>query len=120
MCSATRGVSPRKSRDHSAGLRATNVVAQASRLQPAGVVQASFRQFEIILFRMPFLSEALRFAENPATSVDQLRLACEILSLNSSGTHAELRARLLAHLNTLDSEAPVVCLNPKVQADIKP
>ena len=72
------------------------------------------RRFAIILSRMPFLSEALRFAENPATSDDQLRRACELLSLDSSGTHDELRARLLAHLNTLDSEAPVVCLNPKV------
>ena len=69
---------------------------------------------------MPFLSEALRFAENPASSADQLRLACELLSLDASGTHDELRGRLLAHLNTLDSEAPVVCLNPKVQAAAKP
>jgi hypothetical protein len=66
---------------------------------------------------MPFRYEALRFAENPATSDDQLRLACEILSLDPSGTQDELRVRLLAHLNTLDSETPVVCLNPKVQAD---
>ena len=64
---------------------------------------------------MPFLSEALRYAENPVTSVEQLRIACEILSLDTSGTQDELRARLLAHLNTLDSEMPVVCLNPKVQ-----
>jgi hypothetical protein len=63
---------------------------------------------------MPLLPEALRFAENPATSIDQLRLACELLTLDASGTQDELRARLLAHLNTLDSEAPVVCLNPKV------
>ena len=68
-----------------------------------------------MLFPMPFLSEALRFAENPATSDDQLRLACELLSLDTSGTQDELRARLLAHLNTLDYETPVVCLNPKVQ-----
>jgi len=69
-----------------------------------------------MLFRMPFLSEALRFAENPATSEEQLRRACDLLSLDSSGTPDEVRGRLLAHLNTLDSEAPVVCLNPKVQA----
>jgi hypothetical protein len=61
---------------------------------------------------MPLVPEALRFAENPATSADQLRLACEILTLDTSGTPAELRARLLDHLNTLDSGAPVVCLNP--------
>jgi hypothetical protein len=69
---------------------------------------------------MPFQYEALRFAENPSTSDDQLRLACELLTLDPSGTQDELRARLLAHLNTLDSETPVVCLNPKVQADAKP
>jgi len=63
---------------------------------------------------MPLLPEALRFAENPATDVDQLRRACELLSLDDSGTQDELRNRLLRHLNTLDSEAPVVCLNPKV------
>ncbi|MEA2342609.1 MAG: hypothetical protein QOF63_778 [Thermoanaerobaculia bacterium] len=65
---------------------------------------------------MPLLPEALRFAQNPSTSVDQLQRACDLLSLGTSGTQDELRARLLAHLNTLDSEAPVVCLNPKVQA----
>jgi hypothetical protein len=65
---------------------------------------------------MPFLFEALRYAENPVTSVEQLRLACELLTLDASGTQDELRARLLAHLNTLDSEMPVVCLNPRVQA----
>jgi len=73
-----------------------------------------------MLFRMPFLSEALRFAENSSTSEEQLRHACELLSLDSSGTQDEVRDRLLAHLNTLDSEAPVVCLNPKVQAAAKP
>jgi len=65
---------------------------------------------------MPFLHEALRFAENSATSADQLRRACELLTLDASGTQDELRARLLSHLKTLDSETPVVCLNPKVQA----
>jgi len=63
---------------------------------------------------MPLLPEALRFAENPATSADQLRRACELLALDASGTQDEVRDRLLAHLHTLDSEAPVVCLNPKV------
>jgi hypothetical protein len=63
---------------------------------------------------MPFVPEALRFAENPATSDEQLRLACEILTLDSSGTTADIRARLLTHLNTLDSAAPIVCLNPNI------
>ena len=63
---------------------------------------------------MPLLPEALRFAQNPATSPDQLRRACELLTLDSSGTPDEIRARLLAHLNTLDAEEPVVCLNPNV------
>jgi hypothetical protein len=65
---------------------------------------------------MPFLREALRFAENPATGVEQLRRACELLALDSSGTSSELRQRLLAHLNTLDSETPIVCLNPNVKS----
>jgi hypothetical protein len=65
---------------------------------------------------MPLVPEALRFAQNPATSLDQLRRACELLTLDSSGTSNELRARLLDHLNTLDSETPVVCLNPNVQS----
>jgi len=64
---------------------------------------------------MPFVPEARRFAENPATSDEQLRVACEILSLDSSGTPADVRARLLTHLNTLDSAAPIVCLNPNTR-----
>ena len=64
---------------------------------------------------MPQLPEALRFAEDSATSLDQLRLACEILTLDTSGTADEVRARLLHHLNALDSTAPVVCLNPNVK-----
>jgi hypothetical protein len=65
---------------------------------------------------MPLLPEALRFAENPATSDDQLRRACELLDLDSSGTQSEVRERLLAHLKTLDAAEPVVCLNPGVKA----
>jgi hypothetical protein len=65
---------------------------------------------------MPVLHEALRFAENPATSADQLRRACELLDLNSSGTPPEVRERLLAHLKTLDAAEPVVCLNPNFKA----
>jgi hypothetical protein len=72
--------------------------------------------FARLALTMPLLPEALRFAQNPATSIEQLRRACELLSLDTSGTQDELRARLLAHLHTLDSEMPVVCLNPKVQA----
>jgi hypothetical protein len=64
---------------------------------------------------MPFVPEARRFAENPATSDEQLRLACEILSLDSSGTAADVRARLLTHLNALDSAAPIVCLNSNIR-----
>jgi len=63
---------------------------------------------------MPFVPEALRFAQNPATSLEQLRRACELLDLDTSGTPDEVRARLLAHLDTLDHETPIVCLNPKV------
>jgi hypothetical protein len=70
----------------------------------------------MLVLSMPLLPEALTFAENPATSVDQLRRACELLALDTSGTQEDLRARLLEHLNTLDSEAPIVCLNPRVQA----
>ena len=65
---------------------------------------------------MPLLQEALRFAENQATSDDQLRRACDLLALDSSGTASEVRARLLAHLNALDAAEPVVCLNPNVKA----
>jgi hypothetical protein len=63
---------------------------------------------------MPLFPEALRFVQNPSTSADQLRRACELLALDISGPQEALRARLLAHLKELDSEAPVVCLNPKV------
>jgi hypothetical protein len=65
---------------------------------------------------MPLLPEALRFAENPATSPEQIQRACELLTLDTSGTPDEVRARLLAHLNTLDSGAPVVCLNPNLKS----
>jgi hypothetical protein len=63
---------------------------------------------------VPFVPEALRFARNPATTLEQLRHACELLALDSSGTAPELRSRLLDHLATLDSEETVVCLNPNV------
>ena len=63
---------------------------------------------------MPFVPEAQRFAQNPATTLEQLRHACQLLALDSSGSAAELRARLLDHLATLDSGETVVCLNPNV------
>ena len=63
---------------------------------------------------MPFVPEALRFAQNPDTSLEQLRRACELLALDTSGAQHEVRDRLLAHLNTLDQETPIVCLNPNV------
>lgn len=61
---------------------------------------------------MPRLIEALHYADDPGTSVDELRRACEILGLAHDGTAEELRARLRAHLGALDGERPVVCLNP--------
>jgi hypothetical protein len=61
---------------------------------------------------MPRLSEAIRYADDPSTGDDELRRACEILMLPTDGTAGELRARLRAHLGTLDAERPVVCLNP--------
>lgn len=61
---------------------------------------------------MPFVPEALRFAQNPATTLEQLRHACQLLALDSSGTAPELRTRLLDHLARLDLGETVVCLNP--------
>jgi hypothetical protein len=61
---------------------------------------------------MPFVPEALRFAQNPETTLEQLRDACRLLGLDTSGTAPELRARLLDYLATLDPGEAVVCLNP--------
>lgn len=61
---------------------------------------------------MPRLDEAVRYAEDPATGVEELRRACEILGLASQGVADELRERLRAHLADLRAERPVVCLNP--------
>jgi hypothetical protein len=61
---------------------------------------------------MPRLSEAIRYADDAATTDDELRRACEILTLPTRGSAEELRARLREHLGTLDAERPVVCLNP--------
>jgi hypothetical protein len=61
---------------------------------------------------MPHLSDAIRYADSPSTSGDELRRACEILLLPAEGSADDLRARLRAHLATLAAERPVVCLNP--------
>jgi hypothetical protein len=61
---------------------------------------------------MPRLTEAICYADDPSTSDDELRRACEILALPAGGSTEELRTRLREHLGTLDAERPVVCLNP--------
>ena len=66
---------------------------------------------------MPFVPEALRFAQNPATTLEQLRHACQLLTLDASGTESELRTRLLEHLAKLDSGETVVCLNPRARLE---
>ena len=61
---------------------------------------------------MPTLADALRFARDPQTTAAKLRRACTLLGLAADGDDRQLRARLEAHLCTLDEERPVVCLNP--------
>jgi hypothetical protein len=61
---------------------------------------------------MPTLAEALRFAADPATTEAQLRRACELLHLDAGGDADALRSRLLARLEALAADQPVVCLNP--------
>ena len=61
---------------------------------------------------MPHLNDALRYAADPATGAEELRRACEILTLATDGPPEVLRARLREHLRALDAERPVVCLNP--------
>lgn len=61
---------------------------------------------------MPNLSDAIRYADSPATGEEELRRACDILLLANVGSSVELRARLLQHLTTLAADRPVVCLNP--------
>jgi hypothetical protein len=61
---------------------------------------------------MPRLSEAILYADDHSTSVEELRRACEILMLPTPGSAEDLRARLRAHLGALDADRPVVCLNP--------
>lgn len=65
---------------------------------------------------MPSHDEAMRFALDPATSVDQLRQACRILGLPPDGDGEAVRARLLQHLGRVEEASPVVCLNPKLAA----
>lgn len=61
---------------------------------------------------MPRLDEAARYVDDPLTSDAELRRACALLELPDAGTADELRARLRAHLTTLDAERPVICLHP--------
>ena len=65
---------------------------------------------------MPTLGEALHFARDPGTTAEQLRRACALLFLETSGGPDELRVRLVAHLETLSTTSAVVCLNPKILA----
>lgn len=66
---------------------------------------------------MPTIHEAVRYAEDPATTERELRRACEILLLPTFGTAPELRLRLARHLGTLEPARPVICLNPGPLAD---
>ena len=61
---------------------------------------------------MPTRAEALRFVTDPHTSADKLRRACDLLGVPTDGSQAELQARIVAHVEALAPEAPVVCLNP--------
>jgi hypothetical protein len=63
---------------------------------------------------MPTKLDAVKFVADAKTSVEQLRRACEILSLPAEGEPEILRARLLEYLNPLEAAASVVCLNPNL------
>ena len=65
---------------------------------------------------MPSKMDALNFAAAAGTTDEQLRQACRILGLATEGASAELRRRLLEHLDPLDADAGVVCLNPRLDA----
>ncbi|MCG3118901.1 MAG: hypothetical protein ALAOOOJD_01186 [bacterium] len=69
---------------------------------------------------MPSKLDAVKFVVDAKTSPEQLRRACEILGLPAAGEPEVLRARLLEHLNPLEAAAPVVCLNPRLNAGIEP
>lgn len=61
---------------------------------------------------MPTLAQALHFAQDPATTLSELRRACRLLALDPSGDEALVRARLLQSLAQRNPDAEVVCLNP--------
>jgi hypothetical protein len=61
---------------------------------------------------MPRLDEAVRYAEDSTTTEAELRRACEILQLDTTGAAEELRGRLRAHLSRHERDRPVICLNP--------
>ncbi len=62
---------------------------------------------------MPFRPEADTYVNDPNTTLEQLRLACEILALDQSGTAEELRARLNEYLSQFEAGTEIVCLNPE-------
>ena len=61
---------------------------------------------------MPTPAEALRFVNDPQTSLDKLRRACDLLGVPSHGSQDDIRARVVAHVEALAPGAAVVCLNP--------
>jgi uncharacterized protein (TIGR02246 family) len=63
---------------------------------------------------VPTRTEALRFVTDPHTSLEKLQRACDLLGVASDGPAADVRARVVAHVQALPPEAPVVCLNPAV------
>lgn len=65
---------------------------------------------------MPTLTDAFGFVLDPDTSVEQLRRACAILELDTTGDAETLRARLRDQLQLHPAEEPVVCLNPRIPA----
>ncbi len=62
---------------------------------------------------MPFKPEADTYTNDPNTTLEQLRLACEILALDPSGAAEELRARINEYLNQFEPGVEIVCLNPE-------
>lgn len=66
---------------------------------------------------MPTRTDALRFVQDPSTSAEKLRRACEILGLDAEGSADSLRSLLTGHVERLPAEEPVVCLNPAPAPD---
>jgi len=62
---------------------------------------------------MPTPIEAYDFVDDPNTTVAQLRVACEIIGVDQSGSREELRDRLHKYLADFGSDAAVVCLRPE-------